>query len=54
VESLETDFLPVPPAPAFGESLTRFLLPAAAEAERMRRMRRATMTLLQTPEYQLC
>jgi uncharacterized protein (DUF1800 family) len=54
IRQLETDFLPVPATPAFRASLTQFVAAGGPPAERLRRLRRATMTLLQSPEYQLC
>jgi uncharacterized protein (DUF1800 family) len=54
IQGLETDFLPVPTAPAFRASLSQFITAGGTEPERLRRLRRATMTLLQSPEYQLC
>jgi uncharacterized protein (DUF1800 family) len=54
VGNLETEFLPIPAAPAFDARLAHFIDAGATPADRMRRLRRAVMTLLQTPEYQLC
>ncbi len=48
-------FLAVPVAPAFRDSVAQFI--AASDPEptpRLRRLRRAAVTLLQSPEYQLC
>ncbi|MEO5957786.1 MAG: DUF1800 domain-containing protein [Opitutaceae bacterium] len=42
-------------APEFLETLRQFIaLPGADEQQRLRRIRRATVTLMQSPEYQLC
>lgn len=54
VSDLETDFLPVSAEPEFSASLSRFVGTGPASPERARRMGRAAMTLLQSPEYQLC
>jgi uncharacterized protein (DUF1800 family) len=54
VHDLETDFLPIPAVPAFGASLSEFITAGATPTDRLRRLRRAIMTLLQSPEYQLC
>ena len=54
VGTLETDFLPIPAETEFSASLSRFIGSGPVSPERMRRMRRAAMTLLQSPEYQLC
>jgi uncharacterized protein (DUF1800 family) len=54
VQRLETDFLPIPATPAFVAGLTQFIADGKSPGEHLRRVRRATMTLLQSPEYQLC
>ncbi len=54
VEVLETDYLPVRSEPSFTTGLADFIAAGASPAEHLRRVRRATITLLQSPEYQLC
>ncbi len=54
VETLETDYLPVASEPSFAASLADFIAAGQNPAEHLRRVRRATITLLQSPEYQLC
>lgn len=49
---MERQFLNLPAEPAFHAGLSRYL--AAAPDDRFRRVRRAAITLLETPEYQLC
>ena len=52
---LLTNFLALPAAPAFRDSVRQFLASDHDdESHRRRRLRRATVTLLQSPEYQLC
>ncbi|HEX3730787.1 MAG TPA: hypothetical protein VHV47_13340, partial [Opitutaceae bacterium] len=52
---METDFLAVPAGPAFQQRLAEYLAAAApAGTDRFRRIRRAAITLLETPAYQLC
>jgi uncharacterized protein (DUF1800 family) len=52
---LTRDLLPGPAAPAIGENLRQFIAASGAdEKQRLRRMRRAAVTLMQSPEYQLC
>lgn len=52
---LVADLLPVNPPPAFRESLEEYIGEGnASETERLRRIKRATVTLLESPEYQLC
>lgn len=52
---LVENFLAVPVAPAFRDSVGQFIAGAGPEpAQRQRRVRRAAVTLLQSPEYQLC
>ena len=52
---LVADLLPVNPAPAFRESLEDYIAGGeTAPAEHLRRVKRATVTLLESPEYQLC
>ncbi len=54
-QRLVRDFLPVPVAPGLDSNLKTFLETGPAnEKQRLRRVRRATVTLLQAPEYQLC
>ena len=54
-EKLAADFLAVPTPPEFSASVRDFLAAAGpSEAQRLRRVRRAAVTLLQSPEYQLC
>ena len=49
------DFLAVPTSPEFHRNLREFLANGYDnEPQRLRRMRRATVTVLQSPEYQLC
>lgn len=54
IGNLETDFLPVPAEAGFTESLSHFIGGQEPMHERLRRLRRADMSLLQSPEYQLC
>ena len=54
VQALETDYLPIPSEPTFSASLAEFIAEGAPPAEQTRRLRRAVITLLQSPEYQLC
>jgi uncharacterized protein (DUF1800 family) len=54
VQALETDYLPIASEPSFTASLAGFITAGENPAEHMRRIRRATITLLQSPEYQLC
>ncbi len=52
---LIADFLAGPTPPEFAESVRQFLATDTGdETQRLRRVRRATVTLLQSPEYQLC
>lgn len=53
---LAESLLSVPPAPAFTATLAGFIAgpPAAGPGERLRRLRRAAVALLESPEYQLC
>jgi len=54
-ERLAQDYLPVPVAPEFNTSVANFLATGPNDdKQRLRRIRRATVTLLQGPEYQLC
>lgn len=54
-DRLVNDFLAVPVAPEFQDGVRQFLASAGAdESQRLRRTRRAAVTLLQSPEYQLC
>jgi uncharacterized protein (DUF1800 family) len=54
-ERLARDFLPVSVPANFSASLATFLASDASdEKQRVRRLRRAAVTLLQAPEYQLC
>jgi uncharacterized protein (DUF1800 family) len=54
IRDLETDYLPLAAPPAFSAGLARFITEGKSDPDRLRRLRRATMTLLQAPEYQLC
>ena len=54
VQTLETDYLPVPSETAFAANLAQFIGTGESPAEQTRRLRRAVITLLQSPEYQLC
>jgi len=54
VQALETDYLPIPSEPAFSSGLAQFIAAGESPAENVRRLRRAVITLLQSPEYQLC
>ncbi len=52
---LAQDFLPVAVAPDFSASVATFIASGPSdEKQRLRRVRRAAVTLLQAPEYQLC
>jgi uncharacterized protein (DUF1800 family) len=52
---LIADFLPVPVAPDFQASVQQFIGgPNADPKQRLRRIQRATVAVLQSPEYQLC
>ena len=52
---LIADYLALPTPPEFAENLRQFLAADPAdESQRLRRVRRAAVTLLQSPEYQLC
>ncbi|MDB6094835.1 MAG: hypothetical protein JWM32_2397 [Verrucomicrobia bacterium] len=54
-DALVANFLALRSAPEFRGSVRQFLANNSAdEAQRLRRVRRATVTLLQSPEYQLC
>ena len=54
-DHLLANFLALPAAPAFRDSVQQFLAAEpAGDAKKLRRLRRATITLLQSPEYQLC
>ncbi len=54
-ERLLANFLALPAAPPFRDSVRHFLAADhASEAQKLQRLRRATVTLLQSPEYQLC
>jgi len=55
VRSMTGDLLAVPAGPAMQAALGRFIAAGPANTpERLRRVRRALITLLDTPEYQLC
>jgi uncharacterized protein (DUF1800 family) len=54
VRTLETDYLPIPSEPAFQAGLAQFIAAGGSPADHTRRLRRAIITLLQSPEYQLC
>ena len=54
-QQLLADFLALPATPQFRDSVRQFLANDPADgSQRLRRVRRATVTLLQSPEYQLC
>jgi uncharacterized protein (DUF1800 family) len=54
-DHLLASFLALPAAPPFRDSVRRFLAADHADGpQKLRRLRRATVTLLQSPEYQLC
>ncbi len=54
-DHLLANFLALPAAPEFRDSVRKFLASdPSAESQKLRRLRRATVTLLQSPEYQLC
>jgi uncharacterized protein (DUF1800 family) len=54
-ERMQAAFLPAAAGPDFARSLAAFLAGAAPQGpDRFRRVRRAAITLLETPEYQLC
>jgi uncharacterized protein (DUF1800 family) len=54
-DRLLANFLALPAAPSFRDSVRQFLATDHADgAQKLRRLRRATVTLLQSPEYQLC
>ncbi len=49
------NFLALPAAPPFRDAVRQFLAPVHADGPpTLRRLRRAAVTLLQSPEYQLC
>ncbi len=55
VRSMTSDYLAVPAGPALKAALGRFIAAGPANTpERLRRVRRALITLMDTPEYQLC
>jgi len=55
VQSLTSDFLPIPPGPAFQDSLQGFIAAGHPNPqENLRRVRRALITILESPDYQLC
>jgi len=54
VQTLETDYLPIASEPDFRAHLAEFIGGGESPAEHVRRLRRALITLLQSPEYQLC
>jgi len=52
---LLANYLALPVAPEFRDAVRQFLAPEDADApQKLRRLRRAAVTLLQSPEYQLC
>src|SRR6185312_1272467 len=54
-DRLLANFLALPAAPPFRDSVQRFIAAESADGpKKLRRLRRATVTLLQSPEYQLC
>jgi len=54
-DRLLANFLALPAAPQFREAVRQFLASDRAdETQQARRLRRAVVTLLQSPEYQLC
>ncbi len=54
-DHLLANFLALPAAPPFRDSVRKFLAADHADGpQKLRRLRRATVTLLQSPEYQLC
>ena len=54
-DRLLANFLALPAAPEFRDSVRKFLADDHVDAvQRQRRLRRATVVLLQSPEYQLC
>ncbi len=54
-DRLLANFLALPAAPPFRESVRKFLDSDDTDGpQKLRRIRRATVTLLQSPEYQLC
>lgn len=54
-DQLLANFLALPAAPPFRDSVRKFLAADPAQGTpTLRRLRRATVTLLQSPEYQLC
>jgi len=54
-DRLLSGFLALPAAPQFRDSVRQFLATEREDdSHRLRRLRRATVTLLQSPEYQLC
>jgi uncharacterized protein (DUF1800 family) len=55
VARLSEEFLAIPPEPAFLDGLRQFLKTGAGNpAEHKRRLRRAMMTVFESPEYQVC
>jgi hypothetical protein len=54
-DRLLANFLALPAAPSFRDAVRQFLAPDHADGTpTLRRLRRAAVTLLQSPEYQLC
>ena len=54
-DQLLANFLALPADPAFRDSVRLFLAADhSGGSQKLRRLRRATVTLLQSPEYQLC
>jgi uncharacterized protein (DUF1800 family) len=54
-DRLVADFIALPTTPEFHHSVQQFLSdPTGDEAQKLRRLRRAAVILLQSPEYQLC
>ncbi|HVW19765.1 MAG TPA: DUF1800 domain-containing protein [Opitutaceae bacterium] len=51
---MQSEFLAAPPEPALQQGLADYLAAAAPGPDRFRRVRRAAITLLETPAYQLC
>ena len=52
---LAANYLAVPVGPGFRDTVRQFLAPEHADTpQKLQRLRRAAVTLLQSPEYQLC
>jgi hypothetical protein len=54
VDQLAGALLPGPLSSGTRESLEQFLVAGANPSQRLRRLRRASVVMMQSPEYQLC